>query len=67
MHQSRIFVPSRLALSQPLCLKCGAGMWLASLEPDRPGYDMRSFECSKCEVAFTETVKSGLQEPKSAA
>jgi hypothetical protein len=28
--------------------KCGAKMTLARIEPDKPGYDLRAFECTKC-------------------
>jgi hypothetical protein len=30
------------------CTKCGAKMTLARIEPDKPGYDLRAFECTKC-------------------
>ena len=23
-------------------------MWLARIEPDQPGYDLRTFECAQC-------------------
>ena len=29
------------------CTKCGAKMTLARIEPDKPGYDLRTFECTK--------------------
>ena len=35
-------------LMEALCTKCGAKMTLARIEPDKPGYDLRSFECTKC-------------------
>ena len=30
------------------CTKCGAKMKLARIEPAKPGYDLRAFECTKC-------------------
>src|ERR1019366_208938 len=30
------------------CTKCGAKMTLARIEPAKPGDDLRSFECTKC-------------------
>jgi hypothetical protein len=29
------------------CTKCGAAMVLARIEPAKPGFDLRTFECSK--------------------
>jgi len=31
--------------------ECGAKMTLARIEPDKPGYDLRTFECTKCNNA----------------
>ena len=42
---------------RPLCLECGAKMWLARIEPVRPNYDKRTFECPACdyvEIAFVK-------------
>jgi len=30
------------------CAGCGKPMRLASIEPGKPGFDLRSFECAKC-------------------
>ena len=35
-------------LMDTLCKKCGAKMTLARIEPDKPSYDLRTFECTKC-------------------
>ena len=35
-------------LMEAPCTKCGAKMTLARIEPDKPGYDLRTFECTKC-------------------
>jgi hypothetical protein len=34
---------------RPPCPKCGATMMLTRIEPDAPGYERRTFECSQCE------------------
>jgi hypothetical protein len=39
----------------PLCSKCGAPMWLARIQPDKPGCAPRTFECR---AAKTRLVKS---------
>lgn len=43
------------------CRKCGLPMWLDTVEPsNKPGHDLRTFECSGCkmrvviEVAITD-------------
>jgi hypothetical protein len=30
------------------CPGCGNPMRLAPIEPDKPGFDLHTFECSKC-------------------
>jgi hypothetical protein len=30
------------------CSRCGKLMRLACIEPGKPGFDLRSFECAKC-------------------
>ncbi len=32
--------------AKPKCPTCGTEMWLTRIEPDEPGFDLRSFECS---------------------
>ena len=53
-----IFEPTLSPNSErPLCLECGAKMWLARIEPVRPNYDKRTFECPACdyvEIAFVK-------------
>jgi predicted RNA-binding Zn-ribbon protein involved in translation (DUF1610 family) len=41
-------------ITSPQCPKCGAMMLLRIIEPERPGFDSRTFECPKC--YDTETV-----------
>jgi hypothetical protein len=35
-------------INNPRCQKCGAMMSLRIIEPERPGFDSRTFECPKC-------------------
>jgi hypothetical protein len=44
-------------LERPRCPKCGAQMWLATIEPDRPGCDRRTFECPRCQTETVEVVE----------
>jgi hypothetical protein len=33
---------------RPACPTCAAQMYLARIEPEKPGYDLRIFECPMC-------------------
>jgi transposase-like protein len=35
-------------IQSPRCPKCGAMMSLRIIEPERQGFDLRTFECPKC-------------------
>jgi hypothetical protein len=35
------------------CSGCGKPMRLACVEPDKPGFDLRTFECAKCNIGTT--------------
>jgi predicted RNA-binding Zn-ribbon protein involved in translation (DUF1610 family) len=41
----------------PICPKCGSQMLLTRIEPDRPGYDQRTFECGQCKNEITRIIK----------
>ena len=47
----RVLTLSRDRLMEAPCTKCGAKMVLARIEPAEPGYDLRTFECTKCNNA----------------
>ena len=40
--------PHSDSIERPNCLKCGTKMRLFGIEPERPGYELHSFECPKC-------------------
>jgi hypothetical protein len=41
------------------CTKCGARMILARIERAKPGFDLQTFECSKCNNADQYLVEYG--------
>ena len=41
----------------PKCTKCGTPMWIARIEPDKPGFDKRTFECPACDHSETIIVE----------
>ena len=45
------------------CTKCGAPMILARIEPVKPGFDLRTFECSKCNNADQYIIEYGTAAP----
>jgi ribosomal protein L37E len=44
-------------VSHVSCPKCGCAAVLATIEPDEPGYDERTFRCSSCGHRVTMIVK----------
>lgn len=40
--------PHSDAIERPICPRCGTKMRLFAIEPDKPGYELHTFECSKC-------------------
>jgi len=45
-------------IESPHCSTCGEMMALRIIEPERPGFDLRTFECPKC--LGTETVVASI-------
>jgi hypothetical protein len=35
-------------IKSPRCSKCGETMALRLIEPERPGFDLHTFDCPKC-------------------
>jgi hypothetical protein len=44
------------SIKSPRCSKCGETMSLRIIEPERPGFDSRTFECPKCFITDTLVV-----------
>ena len=38
---------------RPECAICSAQMYLAYIEPEKPGFDLRTFECPRCQHVET--------------
>jgi hypothetical protein len=41
---------------RPECPTCTAQMYLARIEPEKPGFDLRTFECPRCQHLETVVV-----------
>jgi hypothetical protein len=41
-------LPQQRIIGRPFCEVCKAQLWLAGIEPDKPDYDKRTFECPVC-------------------
>ena len=50
-------------IARPDCPECTAQMYLARIEPDKPGFDLRTFECSKCNNADQYIIEYGTNTP----
>jgi len=48
-------------LKDPPCPECGCMMWLKRIEQDKPGEDIRTFECPRC--LFSESFIVDLTPP----
>jgi hypothetical protein len=57
MPSSNVADNEPAALERPVCPECGAEMWLATIEPERPDHDRRTFECPRCQTEKIEVVK----------
>jgi hypothetical protein len=43
--------------ARPDCPQCAAQMYLARIVPEKPGFDLRTFECPLCEHSETIVVR----------
>ena len=50
-------MPSKPANS-PLCSRCGTQSRLVGIEPDKPGHELKTFECPKCQHFDTLVVET---------
>ena len=51
------YIRAKQVISHPKWLSCGLPMLLASIEPDEPDHDKRTFECQACLKTITKVVK----------
>jgi hypothetical protein len=67
MPARRAVQSSRLGVTFELkpqpCTKCQAPVVLARIEPAKPGFDLRTFECSKCNNADQYIIEYGTGSP----
>jgi hypothetical protein len=50
------------AIDRPVCKQCGIRMMLARVSPDGAGFEVRSFECPKCDRFYSERVATDPME-----
>ena len=45
------------SISRPVCSQCGAPLWLTRIQPDKPGFARRTFECPRCQNQISEVIQ----------
>jgi len=50
--------PDSDSLVRPNCSKCGTATVLVGIEPERPGYELHTFQCPNCEHFETAVGKA---------
>ena len=50
--------PSLLPIERPRCAKCSQRMHFTRAAPGAHGFELRNFECAKCETFITKTIAS---------
>jgi hypothetical protein len=58
--------PSLLPIERPHCPKCNNHMALASIMPGPKGFDIRNFECDKCDHIETRMIRTDPMKADSA-
>jgi hypothetical protein len=48
--------PTLIPIERPRCPRCQNRMHLARIMPGEPGFELRNFECVKCDEIITRTV-----------
>jgi DNA polymerase III alpha subunit (gram-positive type) len=43
--------------ARPDCPKCTAQMYLARIQPEKPGFDLRTFDCPRCQHVESTVVQ----------
>jgi hypothetical protein len=59
--------PCLLPVRRPGCPKCEGHMMLAAIMPGPEGFELRTFECRKCDHSFTNAVAKTDAAPMTAA
>jgi hypothetical protein len=66
-HMPDIFArpePSLIPIARPRCPTCQGRMVLTSIEPGRNNPDLRTFECSKCELVYKVLAEDQVKSAK---
>jgi ribosomal protein S27AE len=42
---------------RPECPKCTTQIYLAGIEPEKPGFELRAYECPRCQHVKTTVVQ----------
>ena len=50
--------PHSDSIERPRCSECGAATLLVGIEPERPGYNLHTFQCPECENFETAVGKA---------
>ena len=58
MTTYRPTTPHSNSISRLNCSKCGTATLLFGIEPEKPGHELRSFDCPKCNHIETVIGKS---------
>jgi predicted RNA-binding Zn-ribbon protein involved in translation (DUF1610 family) len=48
MPESQPAIPTKYPIVRPPCPKCGNDVIITRIESDKPRYDLRTFECTRC-------------------
>ena len=48
--------PYLIPVVRPRCPKCDGRMMLANIAPGPKGFDLRSFQCKRCDQSYTTTI-----------
>jgi hypothetical protein len=59
--------PCLLPIRRPRCPKCESRMMLAAIVPGLEGFELRTFECRKCDHSFTDAVAKDPMRSQPAA
>jgi hypothetical protein len=66
MHQTHSPESSLTLIERPRCPKCQILMMLVGTKPGFAGPDLRTFECSKCELAYNALAADPMKSNKAA-
>jgi hypothetical protein len=57
MTFSEYTLENQPASVRPDCPDCTVPMYLARVSPEKPGYDLRTFECPRCQSTLKTVMK----------